>query len=370
MEAVILIGVLVVLAGIIALELGIPVAVMEILFGVIAFNLLGVSSDPWIDFLADLGVLGIMFFAGMEMDADILKRNLAKNLFIGAVIYTVRLMVAFFVALVFFGFSIAQAVLIGISLSTTSLALVYPVVKERGSINREEGQVIISVAMVIDLLSTLSLLFFVQPEHEVFLLAYIVLAILVFYFGPKITRVVFSRYGENIAELEVRFILLFLIAMGFLARKLMLSEVIFAFFLGFIFSEIIVGREDVESKLRGIIFGFLAPVFFFKAGMLMDMRALHIGILGFIITFGIIAYATVYFMAKYIFTRWFDENIGRCAGLIFNFRLSFGIIAAIFGLRMGLIGVDIYTSIVLIILLASIVSSAFLRFVPSPLEVE
>ena len=264
METVILVGILIVLAGIIALELGIPVAVMEIIFGVLAFNVLGITSDPWIDFLADLGVLGIMFFAGLEMDARILKKNLAKNFLVGSTIYAIRLAIIFFIALILFGFSTPQAFLIGISLSTTSLALVYPVVKERGSINREEGRVIISVAMVIDLLSTLSLLFFVQPEQEFFLLIYIVLAILVFYFGPKITRIIFSRYGENIAELEVRFILLFLIAMGFLARKLMLSEVIFAFFLGFIFSEIIVDREDVEGKLRGMIFGFLAPVFFFN----------------------------------------------------------------------------------------------------------
>ena len=364
MEHVIYVGILIVLAGIIALELRIPVAIMEIVFGVIAFNLLGITTDPWIDFLADLGVLGIMFFAGLEVDPRMLKRDLLKNSTIGAFIYLARLAIVFSVAFLLFGFDPYASLLIGISLSTTSLALVYPIVKERGTIKSEHGQAILSVAMVIDILSTVSLVFFVQPEQEILLIIYIMVALLIFYSAPKVTKRIFARYQGSLAEMEVRFTLLCLMAAGFLAEKLMLSEVIFAFFLGLIFSEIIVDRKDVEEKLRGIVFGFLAPVFFFKAGILMDLSQLHLDMITFIIVFGLVAYLSVYFIAKFVFARLFNKEVGECAGLIFNFRLSFGIIAAIFGLRMGLISVSIYTSIVTIILLASIVSSIFLKFVP------
>jgi len=370
MEIIVYVGILIVLAGIIALEMRIPVAIMEIILGVLAFNILGLTTDLWIEFMANLGVLGIMFFAGLEIDPNVLKRDFLKSSSTGALIYLCRLAIVFVVAFLFFGYNLYTSLLIGISLSTTSLALVYPIVKERGSIKTDYGQAILSVAMVIDILSTISLIIFVQPEHEAFLAIYIVISFLIFLFAPKVTKKIFARYGGNIAEIEVRFILLFLVAAGFLAEKLMLSEVIFAFFLGLIFSEILTDRKDVEEKLRGIIFGFLAPVFFFKAGMLMDLRSLNIDVFFFILVFGTIAYLSVYLIAKHIFTRWFDPEIGKCTGLIFNFRLSFGIIAAIFGLRMSLITVPIYTGIVTIILLASVVSSILLKFIPSPELVE
>lgn len=370
MGEIVYVGLMIVIAGIIALELRIPVSILEIIFGVIAFNLLGLQTNELIDFMANVGILGIMFFAGLEINPDILKRWLGRSLFFGSVIYVSRLLIIFIVSLFLFGFGFLSALLISVSLSTTSLALVYPIIKERGTIGEVHGQMILSIAMIIDLLSMLSLLLFVKPEYETYLFVYVIIALVLFYCAPKITRSIFSRYGENIAEIEVRFVLLFLVAAGFFAEKLMISEVIFAFFLGMIFSEILVDRKDVESKLRGIIFGFLAPVFFFKAGMLMDIRHLNWSIISFIIIFGSLAYLSVYIITRITFSKWFNSEIGKCAGLIFNFRLSFGIIAAIFGLRMGLITVDIYTGIVIIILLASIASSIALRFVPPPELVE
>ncbi len=357
---------MVVLAGIIALEIGIPVSILEIVFGVIAFNVLRLQTNQLIDFMANIGILGIMFFAGLEINPDVLKRWLGRSVVTGTTIYISRLVIILLIATLLFKFSILSALLIGVSLSTTSLALVYPVVKERGTINEAHGQFILSTAMIIDLLSMVSLLFFIRPEYEALLLLYIIVALILFYTAPKITKNIFSRYGENIAEIEVRFILLFLVAAGFLAEKLMISEVIFAFFLGMIFSRILVDRKDVESKLRGIIFGFFAPVFFFNAGMLMDMRSVHWSLLKFIVVFGLLAYLSVYVIVRIVFLRWFTHEICKCAGLIFNFRLSFGIIAAVFGLRMGLIPVDIYTGIVIIILVSSVVSAIALRFIPPP----
>ena len=137
------IGVMIVLAGIIALELGIPVSILEIVFGVIAFNVLGLETNQLIDFMANVGILGIMFFAGLEMNPDVLKRWLGRSILTGSLIYFSRLFIILLVAILLLKFSLMPALLVGISLSTTSLALVYPVVKERGSINREEGQVII-----------------------------------------------------------------------------------------------------------------------------------------------------------------------------------------------------------------------------------
>ena len=60
----VLVAFMILLAGFISIELGISTAIFEILAGVIAFNVFGLTSTYWIDFLADFGLLGIMFFAG------------------------------------------------------------------------------------------------------------------------------------------------------------------------------------------------------------------------------------------------------------------------------------------------------------------
>ncbi|MEX0568588.1 MAG: hypothetical protein Q6363_005420, partial [Candidatus Njordarchaeota archaeon] len=88
------------------------------------------------------------------------------------------------------------------------------------------------------------------------------------------------------------------------------------------------------------------------------------------IVFGVIAYVCAFIFTSIIFKKKYGKEVGRCAGFIFNFRLTFGIIAAMFGLRMGILPIEIYTVIVLIILLSSVVSSIALRFIPPPAYVE
>lgn len=52
---------LVILAGIVAIEIGISTAILEIIAGVFGANFLGLSEIPWLEFLANFGLLGIMY---------------------------------------------------------------------------------------------------------------------------------------------------------------------------------------------------------------------------------------------------------------------------------------------------------------------
>jgi Kef-type K+ transport system membrane component KefB len=71
------------LASLISIRLGISVALIEILVGVVAGNLTGLASHEWIDFLAAFGAVLLTFLAGAEIDPASLRRHLRISLAIG-----------------------------------------------------------------------------------------------------------------------------------------------------------------------------------------------------------------------------------------------------------------------------------------------
>ena len=78
-----IVSVLIILAGIGALEIGFSSSILEIVAGVFASNVLNLENLSWLNFLSNLGLLGLMFFAGLETDPELMRKHLYKSLFIG-----------------------------------------------------------------------------------------------------------------------------------------------------------------------------------------------------------------------------------------------------------------------------------------------
>ncbi len=149
--------VLVVAAGI-ALEIGFSSAIAEILAGVaLGYFIVGVESLDWVRFLGNLGLLGLMFLAGFEVDINRLRRTWRASAGIGVLSLTTPMVGVFTIC--FFGIGLAwqSAGLMAIGLSTTSLALVYHALRERGDLAEDFGQVVLGAATVIDVLSMVAL---------------------------------------------------------------------------------------------------------------------------------------------------------------------------------------------------------------------
>lgn len=68
-------GLLVFLAAILSVELGVSVALIEIVLGVLGGNLLGLHTTPWIDYLAGFGSIVLTFLAGAEVDVDLMRES-------------------------------------------------------------------------------------------------------------------------------------------------------------------------------------------------------------------------------------------------------------------------------------------------------
>ena len=109
------------LASLISLRVGISVALIEILVGVLGGNFLGIHTTPWIDFLASFGSVLLTFLAGAEIDPESLRKHLKPSLVIGSVSFFFPFLGAMAFAYYVIGWTLHAAQIAGIALSTTSV---------------------------------------------------------------------------------------------------------------------------------------------------------------------------------------------------------------------------------------------------------
>ena len=352
---------LIVLFGVLSLEIGFPTAILEIIAGIIGGNIFSTASLSWMDFIANYGILGLMFLAGLEIDKDELRKNFGRSSILAFSSYFLPFITILLITFAL-TWNLGQAVLTAIALSTTSLALLYPILRERGFLNLEIGHVILSAAMLVDVLSMISLAVVFAAVTYLSLIFLIILIIFMWH-APRVGRWLFSRYKENLAEIELKFLLLILLALLFFAEKVMVNEAILAFMMGMLFSGILEEHESLVEKLKGIIFAFFSPLFFFKAGSFLKFSSMNLMSLLYIAILLPAAFFSKYYASKLVFRRLFGagEDLSNFVGLSFNLRLTFGIITALFGLELGLIPIEIYTAIVAIIISSALISSLISR---------
>jgi Kef-type K+ transport system membrane component KefB len=120
-------------ASLVSIRLGVSVALIEILFGVLAGNFLGLRANAeWINFLAMLGSGVLTFLAGAEIDPVSLRANLRASMTIGLVSFLLPFIAVWMFAQHVLGWSLHEAQIAGIALSTTSVAVVFAVMIEGG----------------------------------------------------------------------------------------------------------------------------------------------------------------------------------------------------------------------------------------------
>jgi Kef-type K+ transport system membrane component KefB len=155
--------------------------------------------------------------------------------------------------------------------------------------------------------------------------------------------------------------------MGVMAERVGgLHPAIIAFALGVVMSEVMDRHEELEQKLKGVVFSLFAPVFFLHAGMQLDLRVLTPELLGGTALLFVTACGLKYLGAAVPYAR-LTKQPGRVAGLVFNYRLSFGIIAATVGLRGGILDESLYATILLVVVASAVVPAILLRQRPAEL---
>ncbi len=339
-------------ASLISIRIGISVALIEILAGIVAGNLLGVQTTPWIDFLATFGAGLLTFLAGAELDPDSLKRHLKPALVIGSVGFIAPFLAAGAFAYWVAGWERHAAYIAGIALSTTSVAVVYAVILETGLNRTNLGKLVLAACFVTDF-GTVLALGIIFANFNGWLALFVAVTAAVLWYLPRIMRYVIRSVGHRVSEPEVKFVFLVLFLLGGLASVARSEAVLPAYLVGLAIAGVFARDRVLVDRMRSIAFSILTPFYFIKAGLYVSLPAVATGatlIIGFLAVKMISKVGGIWPLTRvFRFTR----REGAYTTLLMSTGLTFGTISALFGLTNGVITQAQYT-----ILVTAVIGSA------------
>jgi Kef-type K+ transport system membrane component KefB len=345
----------VLVASVISVELGVTVALLELTLGVAAGNLFHLQTQGWLDFIAQFGSIVLTFLAGMEVDPSYMRRRLGASLGIGVVSFIGPFIVASTAAYVVLDWSTRASLIAGTALSTTSLAVVYAVLVERGLTATSIGKLLMSATFVTDLCTALALsAIFIKPNiwFPVFLAVSLLLIIAL----PRIAPWFFGRYGDRVIEPEIKLVFLCLLVLMVLADEANGHAVLPAFVLGLVMSRHYQEHREEQKRLRVVAFAFLTPFFFIKGGMNVSLGAVvtNLGLLAVLLVAKMLPkIAFIYPLARRA-----DRRHGTFATLLMSTGLTFGTISSLYGLNAGIIDKTQFSLLVSVVVLSAVVPTA------------
>jgi Kef-type K+ transport system membrane component KefB len=268
--------------------LKVPSVVLELVAGIVLGPaVLGwVHLDPLVRALTNIGLVFLLFLAGLEIDLARLRGRLLRLAAFGYLV-TMGLGLAFGGGLRALGW-VDRPVFVAVVLSATSLGLVVPVLKDAGQIDSELGQLVVASASVADLAAVvlLSLLFSGSEggpaSMAVSIGAFVAVIGVVALALSGATRSMsieglLVRLQDTTAEIRVRIAVALLIGFATLAARVGLETILGAFVAGAVLSAVdrsTATHPRFRVKLDAVGYGFVIPVFFVASGIGFDLRSL------------------------------------------------------------------------------------------------
>lgn len=341
-------------ATLLSLRIAISIALLEIIVGVFGGNFLPLQRTEWINFLAGFGSILLTFLAGAEVEPSILRRKFKESVGIGFLSFLMPFLGAMAYAYYIGGWTFPQAAIAGISLSTTSVAVVYAVMIETGYNQTDLGKIILAACFITDLSTVLALgIFF--ANYDWYLILFIVIMIVAMALLPKFTPWFFRKVGSRISEPETKFIFLLLFSLGGLSMMAKSEAVLPAYLVGMVLAPFFLENKTLSHRMRVTAFTMLTPFYFLKAGSLVKLSAMWNS------AFIIVIFLLVKIAAKFIGV-WpsakafkFGKKESMYTTLLMSTGLTFGTISALFGYTNKIINQEQYTVLVTAVILSAVV---------------
>jgi Kef-type K+ transport system membrane component KefB len=359
-----------------------PVVLGELLAGIIVgpFALGGlpifngeplVILDETVRHIGEIAAIVILFIAGLEITPREFLRGGAASFTVGSLGVIVPFFVGFYVFLAF-GLEAIESMLIATALTATSIAITIQVLTELGKMQTKEARLILGAAIVDDILAIAALSVVTtmvqtgDTSPALTDVTFLILKILGLFAALLIGSVVIiprllhiERLWRSEGSMEGITTAAFFGAAG-LAASVGLSPIVGAFSVGMAVAStrVIKQVEEYVSKL-GIIF---APLFFAIIGAQVDLRGINIEVLylsGIIIAIAIITKLAGCGLPAFIFLK--DKGRAMRVGIGMVSRGEVGLIVAGVGVSSGALSADIYTTIIIMVALTTIITPVWLK---------
>jgi len=372
----------------------IPIAAAEIIAGMVfgqsGFDL--IDESAWIDFLSLFGFAMLMFLSGLEVDfhrvADAARWDRWRpstlpfnRVASGLLLLSGTLGLAILVSWALFSDEPFSTILFfALVLSTTSVGVVVPTLRERGLTNTSLGQTILMSATLADFLTVLALtvlaaLIAGSVTGELWLIAVLFVPFIIVvtagaHLGPiRWIRHLIADLALGTAQIRIRGALVLLVLFVVLAEAVEAELVLGAFLAGAAVSSL--SREegsDLRQKLDAIGFGFVVPIFFVTVGAEFSLACLRGA--GYSLPFVLVAAAfAIKVIPALILRIGYGWRGAMGAGVLLSSRLSLIIAASVIGVELGVIDQETNAAIIFVAVVTSTVApSLFLRMVPAVLR--
>ncbi len=369
-------------------RLGQPAMIGEILAGIVlgpsVFNLVHIT--PELQGIADLGVFLLVLLAGMEMEVtQLTEAARGRGIWVAILGFVTPLGLGISLG-AFYRLDPTRALFLGLCLAITALPVSVRILMDLGTLRSRTGQLIVSASVVNDIAALLTLGVILHTsagdgssrsvlhatvlgvaQTAAFILLIVAAYRLVEYWTGlrphsrrAVTRVVQALRGkETLFALTVAFVLLF----ATLSETVGLHFVVGTFFGGVLLSRRVIGRqnfEEVQKTASAVAMGFLAPIFFALIGLEFDVSTLT--------DWGLVGAVLATAFAGKVLGGYWGGAIARLphqerwiVGLGLNGRGIMELVIANIALANGFIGARLFSVLVLMAIVTTVITPVLLR---------
>jgi Kef-type K+ transport system membrane component KefB len=377
------------LVGYLAFRLNQPSVLGELLAGLIigptVLNLLGNPSlfpdghtvEHTLIEMAELGVLLLMFMAGVEVDPKSLA-SVGRPALLAGLIGVIVPLVVITPVVTLFGYSFEHALFFGILLASMSTSITAQVMMELGVLQRKEGIALLGAALVDDavVILLLSLFLAINPGGIIAVeqsrpIAEVLVRIVGFIvIGTGLSWIALPRLANLVSRLRITegpliFAIVATFGLSFAAEAIGgVAGITGAFIAG-----LCIGRarrgvvEQIDRGIHAVNYGLLVPLFFVSIGLQSNLRLLTGDVLPFALTVTVLAIITkVVGAGGGGLLGGFDRTSALRVGVGMISRGEVGLIIASIGVGFGILQPTGFTAVVFVVLVTTLITPPLVRW--------
>ncbi|MFB6114999.1 MAG: cation:proton antiporter [Candidatus Nanohalobium sp.] len=277
-------------------KIGINVRAGEVITGILlTFFASGLVTGQWLSYLAEIGLIVLMFEIGLDIDLEEVKDTFRQSMVYGGLSFGVPFILTLFAGLYFFG-DLMQSFVVASGLSASSLAVVSPFIREKDV----EASILENVVMISEALGVTFLVAFVKgqetsaislPVQAATIVGFVLFLVFVL---PRIVDKLKMLHVKDIIEFETKLILFLVVLMALISEELGIHAATGAFLTGIFFSETTHRGFELEDRLEPVLELF-TPLFFLHIGTMIAPSTVTVDLI--LLSAGL---ATLIYVARFL----------------------------------------------------------------------
>jgi monovalent cation:H+ antiporter-2, CPA2 family len=355
----------------------IPVVIAEIIMGLVigksGFDL--VHQDMWLETLSTFGFIFLMFLSGLEIDFKAFSNSKNKKeilpsgkeepnrLKVATIIFIGIFFVSLGLSYLFVLFDLIEnAFLMTLIISTISLGVVVPTLKEAHISKTAIGQIILLIAVIADLVTMILLAVFVSLYGEGhgnmwLLLVLFGVGILLYLLGKRMKNNNFIKsLSTGTVQIGTRAVFTLIILLVAVSETVGAENILGAFLAGVLVS-LLAPNQEMVQKLDSFGYGFLIPIFFVMVGVELDLQSLLSDKkMMLLIPLLLAAFLISKILPVYLLKIWYDTKTTLASAFLLTSTLSLVIAAAKIAERMEIITSQMSGTLILVAVIACIIT--------------